>query len=121
MTTREYQEYLARGRYTDFNKNQRAYMPWSDEEDQQLIGDRLNGKSINELAIGHKRTSNAIDSRLKKLSEAFVPKDHKPSDWDENDQEHQNAIDDKIIVTITGEDWAEDKNGYEWRRLRKPE
>jgi hypothetical protein len=121
MTTREYQEYLAGDRYVDFHKNPRAYMPWSDEEDQQLIGDRLDGKSIKEIAAEHGRTYRAIESRLKKLSENYVPKDHKPRDWYDNDEEYQNEIDDKIILTITGEGWAEDKDGYEWRRFCKPD
>ena len=47
--------------------NIEAYQAWTKEEDRQLIREYESGKTTNELSEIHKRTRNAIRSRLKKL------------------------------------------------------
>ena len=44
-----------------------AYQPWTDREDQQLVRERKEGKTVGELSAIHRRTQGAIRSRLKKL------------------------------------------------------
>ena len=44
-----------------------AYQSWSQEEDQQLIREHEEGKTIKEMSEIHKRTYGAIRSRLRKL------------------------------------------------------
>ena len=44
-----------------------AYQSWTAEEDQQLMREQEEGKTIQEMSEIHKRTSGAIRSRLKKL------------------------------------------------------
>ena len=44
-----------------------AYQPWTKKEDEQLIREQKEGKTITEMSEIHKRTSGAIRSRLKKL------------------------------------------------------
>ena len=44
-----------------------AYQSWTKKEDQQLILERAEGKTIHEMSTIHKRTPGAIRSRLKKL------------------------------------------------------
>lgn len=48
-------------------KHQRAYMPWTLEEDQDLYEQREAGMSVEQMAVLHERNVGAIRSRLKKL------------------------------------------------------
>ncbi|MDF2610535.1 MAG: recQ, partial [Lachnospiraceae bacterium] len=45
----------------------KAYASWSEEEDQQLTREFLQGMNMRELSELHKRTNGAMKSRLKKL------------------------------------------------------
>ena len=45
------------------------YQPWTNEEDQQLICEYSEGKTIKAMSEIHKRTQGAIRSRLKKLKQ----------------------------------------------------
>ncbi len=47
-----------------------AYQPWTEREDDQLVREQEEGKSLREMADIHKRTVGAIRSRLKKLTES---------------------------------------------------
>ncbi len=47
--------------------NTEAYQSWSEKEDQQLVREYEDGKTIREMSEIHRRTSGAIRSRLKKL------------------------------------------------------
>ncbi len=44
----------------------KAGLPWSDEEDKQLVADFKQGVLIDELARKHQRTKGSIESRLVK-------------------------------------------------------
>ena len=44
-----------------------VYQPWSKEEDDRLLLEQREGKTIPEMSEIHKRTQGAIRSRLKKL------------------------------------------------------
>ena len=44
-----------------------AYQPWTEEEDELLVREQKEGKTIKEMSEIHKRTHGAIRSRLKKL------------------------------------------------------
>ncbi len=44
-----------------------AYKPWTKKEDDQLLREQKEGKTIREMSEIHKRTRGAIRSRLKKL------------------------------------------------------
>jgi len=44
-----------------------AYQSWSEKEDQQIIREYEDGKTIKEMSEIHKRTQGAIRSRLRKL------------------------------------------------------
>lgn len=47
--------------------NTEAYQSWTNQEDQQLIREHNEGKTVSELSAIHRRTQGAIRSRLKKL------------------------------------------------------
>jgi ribonuclease D len=49
--------------------NTEAYQSWSEKEDQQLVREYEDGKTIREMSEVHRRTSGAIRSRLKKLGQ----------------------------------------------------
>ena len=44
-----------------------AYQPWTEKEDELLVREQKEGKTIKEMSEIHKRTHGAIRSRLKKL------------------------------------------------------
>ena len=51
------------------SKHARAYLPWTDEEEQQLIQMHNSGHTIKAIAKKLQRQRGAITSRLQKISE----------------------------------------------------
>ena len=47
--------------------NTEAYQSWSKKEDDQLLREQADGRTVREMSAIHKRTEGAIRSRLKKL------------------------------------------------------
>ena|ERR1035437_8829894 len=55
--------------YAEIRKNYtKAYMPWTNEDDEKLEGLYCEGKTVKELALIFERKEGAIESRIEKLS-----------------------------------------------------